>query len=72
MTKNDYDNQMLVDLRQSRKLTQEFVANCVGVSRFTVIRVEKGESASWDLLKTLCQFYNISISELLKTQQASV
>lgn len=69
MTKNDYDNLKLLSLRESKKLTQEVVAEGVGVSRFTIIRAEKGESASWKLLKSLSSFYGISISDLLKRQQ---
>lgn len=71
MTKNDYDNKKLSDLRESKKLTQESVAESIGVSRFTIIRAEKGVKASWNLLESLCSFYGIPILELLKDKPVS-
>jgi DNA-binding XRE family transcriptional regulator len=69
MTKNDYDNSKLIKLRESKKMTQEDVAETIGVSRFTIIRAEQGQSASWKLLQTLSAFYGISISELIHPAQ---
>jgi len=69
MTKEDYDNTRLVKLRESKKLTQENVAESVGVSRFTIIRAEQGSAASWKLLQSLSAFYGISVSELIHPTQ---
>ena len=72
MTKHDYDNQKLCDLREAKNLTQESVAESIGVSRFTIIRAEKGEKASWKLLQNLSTFYGIQISELLHPANVKV
>lgn len=71
MTKDDYYNEKLVELREQKKLTQENVAQSVGVTRFTIIRAEKGEAASWKLLQALSTFYEVSISELLRVSESS-
>lgn len=71
MTENDYNNLKLLQLRMTRNLSQEDVANNIGVSRFTIIRAEKGQAASWKLLQTLSAFYGIAISELLQTENST-
>ena len=72
MTKSDYDNEKLSDLRESKGLTQAALAEIIGVSRFTIIRVEKGKQASWKLLKSLSKFYEISIDDLLIAQKETI
>lgn len=72
MTKQDYDNDKLTKMRESKKLTQESVADSIGVSRFTIIRAEKGEAASWKLLQALSGFYGIPITDLIKSTPAHV
>ena len=72
MTSNDYDNTKLISFREDKKLTQQNVADSLNVSRFTIIRAEQGVSASWKLLQNLASFYGVSISELIKSETATV
>ena len=69
MTKEDYDNEKLAKLRTGMSLTQEDVAGRIGVSRFTVIRAEQGNAASWKLLQSFAEFYKVSISDLIRPSQ---
>ena len=71
MTGNDYNNKKLVDLREDKNLTQQNVADSLRVSRFTVLRAEKGESASWKLLQSFAVFYKVPISDLLAQEKVS-
>lgn len=71
MTGNDYNNKKLVELRENKNLTQQNVADSLKVSRFTVLRAEKGESASWKLLQSFAAYYEVSISDLLTQEKVS-
>lgn len=72
MDKTDYDNELLVAMRTASGLTQEQVAEEVGVKRLTIIRVEQGESASFDLLKRLTRVYGKPITAVLRVHDTAV
>lgn len=72
MTGNDYNTKTLIDLREAKNLTQQNVADSLGISRFTVIRAEKGESASWKLLQSFAAYYGVEISDILTKEKISV
>ncbi len=56
--------------RMERKMTQEFVAEHLGVSRQAVSKWENGTSdPSTSNLLALCKLYGISAEELLKSIQ---
>jgi putative transcriptional regulator len=56
-------------LRQERNVTQEELATTVGVSRQTVIAIEKGNyTPSLLLAMQLAKFFKLSVEELFKTQ----
>lgn len=63
---------MLATLREDKNLTQQNVADALGISRFTVIRAEQGVSASWKLLQSFATFYGISINDLVSKETADV
>ncbi len=60
----------LKDCRVERKMTQEFVAEHLGVSRQAVSKWENGTSdPSTSNLLALCRLYEVSAEELLKSIQ---
>lgn len=57
---------LLKELRQSRQLTQEALAEALGVSRQSVIQLEHGRFApSFGLARELAGFFDCSFDELL-------
>ncbi len=57
----------LLKLRKSVGLSQEEVANIIGVSRQTISKWETGESnPDFDKIIPLCNLYNISTDELIR------
>lgn len=51
--------------RTERNLTQQDVANALGITRVTYIRYENGErEISFELAKALAKFYNVSLDYL--------
>lgn len=57
---------LLRELRQSRRLTQEALAEALGVTRQTVIQLEHGRFApSFGLARELAEFFDCSFDELL-------
>lgn len=60
----------LVALRKEKNLSQEAVANELGISRQAVSKWERAEaSPDTDNLISLAKLYNLSLDELLKTNQ---
>ncbi len=58
---------LLLKLRIKNKYSQEFVADCLGISRNTYIEWEKGNvDFSLSKLQRICECYNIEIVDLLK------
>lgn len=55
----------LKQLRKSRKMTQAELANMVGVTKRTVIHLEKYGFSSADKLQKLAGYFDVSISYLL-------
>lgn len=53
------------DLRKSQKLTQEDLAEAVGVTRQTIISIENGKyTASLPLAYRIARFFGLSIEEI--------
>lgn len=60
----------LVALRKEKKLSQEALANALGISRQAVSKWERAEaSPDTDNLILLAKLYGVSLDELLKTNQ---
>lgn len=70
MDRTDYDHDLLTTLRNASGMTQEQVASEVGVKRLTIIRVEQGECASYELLKKLTRLYGKPITSVLRVHDA--
>lgn len=60
--------QRIKRLREGNKLSQQQVADRVGVSRVAVTKWESGQTANLKLsnLISLCELFNISVEELIK------
>lgn len=59
-------SERLFNLRKNKKLSQEELANILGVSRQTISKWETGESTpDFDKIIPLCEFYGITSDELL-------
>ena len=57
----------ILKLRKEKGLSQEEVANIIGVSRQTISKWETGESnPDFDKIVPLCDLYNISTDELIR------
>lgn len=57
----------LLKLRKEKGLSQEEIANIIGVSRQTISKWETGESnPDFDKIIPLCDLYNISTDELIR------
>ena len=55
------------DLRESKNLTQEQVAEFIHVSQSTYARIESGTTSSWaGYIEPLCKLFEIQPEELLK------
>lgn len=60
----------LYKLRKEKGLSQEDLANEIGVSRQTISKWETGESTpDFDKIIPLCNFYGITSDELLSGKQ---
>lgn len=60
----------LVKLRKENNLSQEALANKLGISRQAVSKWERAEaSPDTDNLIMLAKIYNVSLDELLQTNQ---
>ena len=59
-------SERLFNLRKGRNLSQEELANIIGVSRQTISKWETGESTpDFDKILPICEFYGITSDELL-------
>ena len=59
-------SERLFNLRKNKNLSQEELANILGVSRQTISKWETGESTpDFDKIIPLCEFYGITSDELL-------
>ncbi len=62
----------ILKLRKEKGLSQEEVANIIGVSRQTISKWETGESnPDFDKIVPLCDLYNISTDELIRGESNS-
>lgn len=62
----------LLKLRKQKGLSQEEIANIIGVSRQTISKWETGESnPDFDKIVPLCDLYNISTDELIRGENKS-
>ena len=66
-------SERLLKLRKEKGLSQEDLANELGVSRQTVSKWETGESSpDFDKIIPLCKFYGITSDELLTGKTENV
>lgn len=66
-----YFSENLKELRSSRSLTQEKLADCLGVSFQTISKWERGDSfPDITMLPVISSYFNISIDDLLGVNQA--
>ncbi len=58
-------NNKLKSLRALNHLTQQDLANAVGVSRQTIYAIEKGEyNPTLDLCIKICKFFGVTLNDL--------
>lgn len=63
----------LKDVRESRKATQEQVAQQIGVSQVFISRVEKGtKKISLDLAAEIADYLDVSLDEIAGRQKPEV
>ena len=63
---------MMLTLRQARALkglTQEQVANSTGLDIMTISRIERGRDPRFSTLKKLCDFYGLSMSDIIMIEK---
>lgn len=71
--KNDFViNNCLHVLRAEKRITQEELANKIGITRMTVIAIEKGDyNPTLELAFKLSRFFNKKIEDIFSIQEAS-
>ncbi len=63
--KNELIYNNIVDLRKERKITQEDLATAIGVTRQTIIAIERGNYfPSLLLALKICRFFNKTVEEV--------
>lgn len=63
-------NERIKDLRLSRNLTQEDVANAVKIAKSTYIKYEKGtQSPQLETIEVIAKFYGVNISEFFEEKR---
>lgn len=63
---------VLYDLRKSRNITQDELAQALHVSRSTIANYEQGtREPNFETLEKIADYFNVSMSELLDDDQAS-
>ncbi len=70
MDSSFYDNDKLKELRQIHGLTQQEVADRIGIRRQTIWRAERGLSISFDLLNALASVYGIKTLKLMRDSRS--
>lgn len=65
VTYYDYDADRLIKARKAAGLSQEEAAEKANMHGVTLCRIEKKRSASYDTVARLCQFYGLSLSDVL-------
>lgn len=65
MNSQHYNPEKLKQLRESKALTQKQVADQLGIDRQTIYRAESGQSASYELLCSLAEMYEVEVTSLL-------
>lgn len=60
-----YNAEVLRQWREGAGLSQEALAEKIGVHRITIIRAESGDSASYDLLLRIASEFSRSVTEAL-------
>jgi len=70
MDSSFYDNVRLKELRQIHGLTQQEVADRIGIRRQTVWRAESGLSISFNLLNALARVYGIKPLKLMRDSRS--
>lgn len=64
------ENRKIIVARAEMALTQKDLANAVGVSRQTIVSIEKGGgNPSLDLCKKICKKLNKTLDELFGEEQ---
>lgn len=64
-------SEKLIDIRQQLGFSQEYVANCLGVSCSTIIQIELGNrKITTDEIQKFCQLYHISEDYILNQESS--
>lgn len=62
-------SEKLIDIRQQLGFSQEYVANCLGVSCSTIIQIERGSrKITTDEIQKFCKLYHISKDYILNQE----
>jgi transcriptional regulator with XRE-family HTH domain len=70
MDSSYYDNNRLKELRRIHGLTQQEVADILGIRRQTIWRAERGLSISFNLLNALARVYGIKTLKLMRDSRS--
>lgn len=65
MTGKDYNSKKIVKLREKRGWTQTEVATRINRNLRTVQRIEAGEIASYDAIKSIASLYDMPVTAFL-------
>lgn len=52
------------ELRTKERMSQEELANKIGTSRQTIIRIEKGDTPSFEVAMNISKVFNKSVNEI--------
>ena len=72
MDSKHYNSQKLAELREAKNWTQDYVAKELKVVRETIVRVENGKNASYEILCAYTALLGINVTDILKPRPAPV
>ena len=61
-----FDGKKIADKRRERGLSQAELSDAVGLTRYQIIRIEKGESGSFDSLRTICRKLEMPMTDVFE------
>jgi transcriptional regulator with XRE-family HTH domain len=70
MDARHYYPEKLVRMREDAELSQEALAEEFGVHKLTILRAEKGRSASYGLLSKYADRFTVAVTDLLRPHPA--
>lgn len=72
MNLKHYNPKKFVDCRENKNWTQDFVAGQLNVARETIIRIESGKNASYEILCEYAQLFDLDITYFLYPRPLAV